>query len=308
MVQQFKKLKKDYKGRKAGSSFPVNEYYPFPSTLYHSTKDTRQLILRFKNAKTREQQMMIRRKLVSAANKAEANGKSELAEQYRQAYRRMVVKPKYPLFVTQHEEHQEQLIYLVGHNVKNSTLVLVDMHDDMLPDDIDPLKGWTLEQVLEYIHDSDREGTWIEPAVKHGAIKKIIWVVPDVKLNNFHRDGQKLLGKKSKLKGNQELSEFNGAQVLVTSLKDMPKVTSKNTVLSVDSDFLGEGEAMFDRQYGERWIAPEVVASQLKKKVPNPKLVSTYKSDNYLDSHLRTDYETLHKHLEIQYQGGVLPN
>lgn len=201
--------------------------------------------------------------------------------------------------ITYDKMHQSQLIRMQKAGIKDATLVLVDMHDDMTgsetPEDFKPYL-WT----KSWEEDPDAQGRWVIPAIKKGLIKKIVFVIPDIKIDTIHRKGN-LVMKNFKKENDKEVGEVHGIPVLITKLNEMSQVTGRNTVLSIDADFLGESEEHWGVQ--DRWISPTMIARELKQKVPNPKLVSFFRSKDYLRLELEGDANTLFAQLKRVYGG-----
>lgn len=281
--------------------FKVKEKtYKIPTQWKNYT--TSDILNKFRKSNSREERKKLKMALVSKKNKLLSDEEYIKAGKIHTLIERMVIDP---VKVNRYKNHQSQLLELMQNDIKGATLVLVDMHDDMSdsydPDDFEPYYHPFLAKQATYEDDDRAEAEWIPPAIKRGHIKKVIWIVPDPKIDE---EGKPYIGnvKLTKL-GKQFKGKVEGVPLIVTKLDDMKKVPSKNVVLSIDADCLGEAEFQYGLDYDQRWITPKNLANTLKEKVPNPKMVSFFDSPSYLSHHFKDDAEELHNHLQEKYQG-----
>ncbi len=199
-----------------------------------------------------------------------------------------------PLFLF--EDHCESYLHWKDAGLKDLCVVHVDAHLDvadegLTKDTLEKLAACkTSAEMEEYRKNEDilwggfHPGNYLYPAMKDGTVSRMIWVIPEhlpggneflpwarehlqewmeLSLSDYdslHNEGNKIAGK------------LAGFDFEICFLKDLD-CSSDNIVWDIDTDYLIDN-------YDYAWKSPMELVECLKKKAPNPKMITIAYSVN----------------------------
>lgn len=201
------------------------------------------------------------------------------------------------------EDHCESYIHWKSKGLKNLCVIHVDAHldvsEDGLADDLlEKMKNCRTSFELEQFRRNDdilwggfHPGNYLYPAIREGIVSKLVWVIPEWLpgrrnlLNWAKEDLQEWIEitlsdyDSLRMKGEKVSGKLLGCEFEICFLKDL-KAQGENIAWDIDSDYLIDNNDCAS-------MSPEELVSNLRKKAPNPVIITIAYSVNggYLPPH-----------------------
>lgn len=199
-----------------------------------------------------------------------------------------------PIFLF--EDHCESYLHWKDAGLKDLCVVHVDAHLDvadegLTKDTLEKLAACkTSTEMEEYRKNEDilwggfHPGNYLYPAMKDGTVSRLVWVIPEhlTGRNEFLAWAREHLQEWMELtlsdydslhnEGNRIAGKLAGFDFEICFLKDLD-CSSDNIVWDIDTDYLIDN-------YDYAWKSPMELVESLKKKAPNPKMITIAYSVN----------------------------